>query len=218
MPDGAQGVIYILTNPSFPEYVKIGYANNLESRLKQLNRSECVPFAFRAYATYEVSHRLSDRELHALIDKLNPDLRSVDEVNGRTRVKEFFAMSAEDAYEILEAIANISGTADKLHRVTPTGEEIQEEQTAREISSESRLGPFRFSYIGLEPGDTIRFVNNPEITAIVVDDRHIQMGKETTSLSAAATQILGCGHSVAGPRYWTYEGRILADIRNEMEE
>lgn len=40
----AQGVIYILTNPSFPEYVKIGYAAKLEERLRQLNRSEAIPF------------------------------------------------------------------------------------------------------------------------------------------------------------------------------
>lgn len=43
-----QGVIYILTNPSFPEYVKIGYANDINRRLQQLNRSECIPFAFLA--------------------------------------------------------------------------------------------------------------------------------------------------------------------------
>ena len=42
------GVIYILTNPSFPEYVKIGYADDIDKRLLQLNRSECIPFAFRA--------------------------------------------------------------------------------------------------------------------------------------------------------------------------
>ena len=41
------GVIYILTNPSFPQYVKIGYADNVETRLKRLNNSECIPFAFR---------------------------------------------------------------------------------------------------------------------------------------------------------------------------
>lgn len=29
----AKGVIYILTNPSFPEYVKIGYADDLKQRL-----------------------------------------------------------------------------------------------------------------------------------------------------------------------------------------
>ena len=36
------GVIYILTNPSFPDYVKIGYATDIEKRLTQLNRSECM--------------------------------------------------------------------------------------------------------------------------------------------------------------------------------
>lgn len=71
-----KGVIYILTNPSFKEYVKIGYADNVESRLKQLNNSECIPFAFRIYATYEVEERLTDLKLHALIDQLNPNLRS----------------------------------------------------------------------------------------------------------------------------------------------
>ena len=40
------GVIYILTNPSFPEYIKIGYADDVELRVKQLNNSEAVPFSF----------------------------------------------------------------------------------------------------------------------------------------------------------------------------
>ena len=83
------GVIYILTNPSFPEYVKIGYADDVEKRLAQLNKSECIPFAFRIYATYEVNSRLSDLKIHEIIDKLNPDLRSIDEFNGQKRVREF---------------------------------------------------------------------------------------------------------------------------------
>ena len=45
----AKGVICILTNSSFPEYVKIRYAKVLEKRMVQLNRSETIPFAFRAY-------------------------------------------------------------------------------------------------------------------------------------------------------------------------
>ena len=66
-----KGVIYILTNPSFPAYVKIGYADDVERRLQELNRSECVPFSFRVYATYAVNSRLSDKNVHAIIDKLN---------------------------------------------------------------------------------------------------------------------------------------------------
>ncbi len=58
------GVIYVLTNPSFPEYVKIGYADNLERRLKQFNNSACLPFAFRVYCVYEVEGRLRDKDVH----------------------------------------------------------------------------------------------------------------------------------------------------------
>lgn len=54
------GVIYVLTNPSFPEYVKIVYADDLEKRLKQFNNSACLPFAFRVYCVYEVEDRLKD--------------------------------------------------------------------------------------------------------------------------------------------------------------
>ena len=35
-----KGVMYILTNPSFPDCVKIGYVDDIEELLKQLNRSE----------------------------------------------------------------------------------------------------------------------------------------------------------------------------------
>ena len=95
------GCIYILTNPSFPEYVKIGYASDLEKRLKQLNRSETIPYAFRAYAIYEVDKALTDKELHKLTDKLNPELRAIDEFDGKPRVKEFYEMTKEAAYELL---------------------------------------------------------------------------------------------------------------------
>lgn len=59
-----EGYIYILTNPSFPNYVKLGYADDVEKRVKELNRSECTPFAFRIYATYKVHSRLKDINLH----------------------------------------------------------------------------------------------------------------------------------------------------------
>ncbi|MFR3344221.1 MAG: hypothetical protein ACLTS6_09430 [Anaerobutyricum sp.] len=53
-----------------------------------------------------------DKKLHELIDTLNPKLRLA-------KNREFFAMSAEKAYRLLEAIAIISGSADKLKRVVP---------------------------------------------------------------------------------------------------
>ena len=127
-----QGVIYILTNPSFPDYAKIGYADDVERRLKELNRSECVPFAFRLYAYYKVPRRLTDMKLHQMIDKLNPNLRSIEEFDGKTRKREFYNMSPEDAYSVLETIAAINGLEDNLHKVKPTEKEMNDEEIAEE--------------------------------------------------------------------------------------
>ncbi|MDR0975878.1 MAG: GIY-YIG nuclease family protein [Christensenellaceae bacterium] len=113
-------VIYILTNPSFPEYVKIGYADNLEKRLRELNGSCCTPFAFRAFATYTVESRLADLDVHTMIDSLNPKLRSIDFLDGKERKREFYAISPESAYKILLTIAKISNTRDKLKIIAPT--------------------------------------------------------------------------------------------------
>jgi len=131
-----QGVIYILTNPSFPDYVKIGYANDVDKRLIDLNRSECIPFAFRIYATYEVPKRLTDLSLHNLIDKLNPSLRAIDTFNGKPRKKEFYAMSKEDAYSLLEAIAEIHDRTDKLTIYPVSEDDKVAEETAELVEIE----------------------------------------------------------------------------------
>ncbi len=144
------GVIYILTNPSFPEYVKIGYADDLNKRLKELNRSECIPFAFRVYAVYEVNERLKDIAIHNMIDSINPTLRAIETFDGKKRKKEFYAMTADDAFAILETIAAISGTADRLHKLTPEGHEILDERIASEVENSVAYSEESF----LEKADT----------------------------------------------------------------
>lgn len=127
------GVIYIFTNPSFPEYVKIGYADDVNERLKTLNASPAIPFAFRVYATYDVDHKLEDKKVHRLIDTINPELRSIENINGKTRKREFYQMSKEQAYTLFECIAEISGTKDRLHLIKATENDIKEEKEASEI-------------------------------------------------------------------------------------
>ena len=211
------GVIYILTNPSFPDYVKIGYAHNIERRLRQLNRSETIPFAFRVYAVYRVESELTDKELHKLIDKLNPDLRTIENFDGRERVKEFYAMSAEDAYGLLECIAKISGTEERLQRLTPEGHEILDEQIANEVREVARRGPFRFSECNIPVGSEIAFIEDVSIKAVVVDDRRIEFDGETTSVSALAQKLKGFEHPVQGTLWFTYQGEKLTDIRDRVE-
>ena len=211
-----KGVIYILTNPSFPEYVKIGYAKDIEQRLLQLNRSETIPFAFRVYATYDVVTPLSDLILHDLIDGLNPDLRAIETFNGKKRTREFYEMTPEYAYNILSSIAKLSGTESRLKRIKPEGHEVEDIKMAEEAEKAYRRGPFTFSSIGVKPGEEIVFVSDPFITATVVDDKHIRIGETVTSLSGAAKSILH-KNALQGPKYWSYNGRILDDIRTEKE-
>lgn len=216
------GVIYILTNPSFPEFVKIGYADDMDRRLKELNKSECIPFAFRVYATYEVDTRLSDKKIHTIIDKLNPNLRSIDTFNGQQRVREFYAMSPEDAYSIFEAIAQIHACEDKLKKVIPDSDAVEDEQTAEDIICErrERLSPFSFSLCQINAGEELEFwpsqyVNSGK-TCIVIDEKRVKYSGEVYSLSSLAQLLLGAPNNVAGPRYFKYQGEWLNDIRRRI--
>ncbi len=216
------GYIYILTNPSFPQYVKIGYADDVKLRLTQLNRSECTPFAFRIYATYEVSARLTDMKIHNVIDKLNPNLRSIDTVDGKKRVREFYAMSKEDAYSLLEAIAEINGLEKNLKLWEQSAKEKAEEEEAGEIEAESkeRAATFNFAMCQIAVGEQVEFCcpgneHNGEMFD-VVDEKHVSYNGETWSLSGLAKNFSTKKGECAGPRFFKYKGEWLNDIRERL--
>lgn len=213
-----KGVIYILTNLSFPDYVKIGYADDIDKRLKQLNRSVCIPFAFRVYATHEVNSRLSDLKLHAIIDKLNSDLRSIDDFNGQKRLREFYAMNLEEAYVILEVMAEIHGCKENLKLVVPSDVDAQEEQLAQEIDTESheKAEKFSFTKCQISAGEEIEYYDDPSIKCKVVDDRKVEYQGNEMSMTAAAKIISGKKYSIAGPRFFKYKGEWLNDIRTPI--
>ncbi len=212
-----------MTNPSFPQYVKIGYADDVNKRLQQLNRSECTPFAFRIYATYEVEARLDDLKLHRMIDQINPSLRSIDNVNGKKRVREFYAMTPETAYAIFETIAELGGRRDRLHLYDLSETEKESENLAQDIEEQhiERLAPFTFSKCNIPIGATITFVNqgNPNSgkQCIVVDDKSVEYNGRKLSLSALATELTENKWGVAGPRYFKYNGEWLNDLRAKAE-
>lgn len=218
MNESKKGVIYILTNPSFPEYVKIGYADDVEKRLSQLNRSECIPFAFRIYGVYEVDSRLSDKKVHAIIDKLNPNLRSIEEFEGKPRVREFYAMNAEDAYSILEAIAEINGRVDKLKKYKLTATEEKEEEIANEVETENQEKAENFSFKKCEipVGSTLQYINNPSIICTVVDERKVEYNGKQMYLTGVAKILLNKKVGICGPRYFTYKGERLDEIRHRL--
>ena len=211
------GYIYVLTNPSFPEYVKIGYADNVDERVAQLNRTECTPFAFKKYAVLHVASRLADKNVHKLIDKFKPELRAKENVNGKMRIREFFAMSAKEAVEILDTIGSIYGETPIIFEQTL--EEKKEEQIAEEtaIASE-RKSPFSFYKCGIKNGEQVVYIHDTNIICTVASDREILFNGKKTSLSALAKKLLNRKCGVQGTLHFTYKGEVLSALRKRLED
>lgn len=228
MDNQKTGVIYILTNPSFPQYVKIGYADNIYNRLDQLNRSECIPFAFRLYAYYEVSSRLTDIKLHNLIDSLKPGLRTIEDFHGKKRVREFYAMDAEYAYSILENIAEINGLKDKLVLVQPTNSEVHDEKEAGEIV-ELALNRHHFREIDFTSsltGKTYHGKTNNEGTLCIIEkDTRVEVPNNSnpSKKSIIGQAIVDLGYETAKDetlyqRYRKLSKIILENSANPKEK
>lgn len=152
----SEGYIYVMTNPYLHDMVKIGYASDVEARRKQLSTT-ALPFEYEIYATYETSGQLEDKKLHELIDTLNPKLRLA-------KNREFFAMSAEKAYRLLEAIAIISGSADKLKREAQIQGETTAGSSKRQIHSSGSSGrkqrpAINFQKCGIPVGAELVFID-----------------------------------------------------------
>ena len=211
------GYIYVLTNPSFPEYVKIGYADNVDARVVQLNRSECTPFAFKKYAVLPVANRLADKNVHKLIDRFKPELRAKENVNGKIRVREFFAMTAQEAVEILATIGGIYGETPQLFEQTVEEKHDQEIAEKAAIASE-RKSPFSFFKCGIKEGKLITYIHDANITCTVANDREINYNGKLTSLSALAKKLLDRKSGVQGTLHFAYNGEILSALRKRLED
>ena len=217
------GYIYILTNPSFPEYVKIGYADDVDERLAQLNRSECIPFSFQVYATYKVAERLTDKKVHAIIDRFNPGLRAIENNNGKQRKREFYIMSAEDAYQTLEDIASINGLLKNLKRIAPTQEQRKQTKEAGEIKKhyERTRKKLTFSEYGIPIGAELIYTKDPTIKCIVISETKVEYEGKQYSLSGLAGELNvqrgSKNRHVAGTDVFTYNGEILSmELRTRL--
>ena len=194
-----KGYIYIMTNPALHDMVKIGYATNVEARRQQLSTT-ALPYEYEVYATYETSGNLEDKKLHKLIDNLNSDLRV-------SKNREFFVMTPEDAYELLESIAIISGTQDKL---TKRKDDTKGAQQA------IRKPPIDFYKCGLKDGDELVCTEDSSIRATVQGEHKVLYNDELTSLTAIMKTIKSY-KNIAGPSFFTYKGELITDIARRTQ-
>lgn len=194
----SKGYIYIMANPALKDMVKIGFATNVEQRSQQLSTT-ALPYDYEIYATYETSGKLEDKKLHKLIDKLNPDLRV-------SKNREFFIMSPEDAYDLLETISIISNTTDKLKR-----------NLDKQINKQVLRKPsINFYECGLKNGDELIYVEDPSIKADVYNEHKVIYNDEITSLTSIVKSIKNV-KTINGPAYFSSKGEPLIELCNRTQ-
>lgn len=214
--------IYIFTNPSFSKYVKIGSATDPQKRLNDANSSTWTPKAFRLYGTYETAGENADKILHKLIERLDDELRVSDVVKGHERKREFFEMSPEKAWAILDDIATISGTKDRLWKNDKwTTDEMLEDasSTSDDVKTISKATKrFDFEKYGIQLGSTLKFKYDDSIQVKTLIDGNVEYKGEKISLSKLSENLMvertgKRWKGYQGPAYFTYNGVLLTDIK-----
>lgn len=102
--------VYLLSNPSIPDWVKIGRTKSIDNRLNQLyNTSVPLPFNLEKYIETHSSNKslIVEQSIHSIIDTINPSLRK-DTLAYR---REFFKLTVDQGlkvFDLVEKVININ--------------------------------------------------------------------------------------------------------------
>jgi len=193
-------IVYILTNQSMPETIKIGITDNLERRVRELDNTS-VALPFECYYAVEVNDASKiEKKMHEGLD------------DKRVRQnREFFNISPEMAKSILE-IAEVMGGKN----VTPKKDivETTQDQQALETARKKKIN--YFGILGISKGTVLTFSKDKNITCEVSDNGKVIFRGNETSLSGSAlivTNEMGYDWGqVQGAGYWCYQGKTLRDL------
>ena len=208
-----QGYVYILTNPSFKEdWVKIGKSSRpVDVRSKELDNT-AVPLPFEIFATLKTcKYNEVEKLVHKTIDRLT-DLRI-------RQNREFFNVAPQVALDIFKDIA---GTIDDAEVVLyednqPVATKDVEKKEKREI----KRGRFKFSMVNIPIGSILTFIPTG-IEVKVASDDQIEYEGRIYKLSPFVGTFMpedkrNASGAYQGSKYFSFRGRILEDIRVEME-
>ena len=222
------GYVYILTNNSMPEYIKIGMTTGqVEERVKQLNGETGVPLPCYIFAKYKVDDaKTVEKSIHTIIDTIYPSLRAIEKNQlGKDRVREFFRLKPDAAYVILAEIAGLRNDIHNLERIKETDEQKKEEALIKNIDG-VKQGKKRLSFkdYKISVGSELTFVTNSDIVVKVMNenDTTVQYNGQNYSLSKAALiiakkELNWKADTIQGPAYFMYNGKKLTLIREELE-
>lgn len=202
MNNKEEGIVYILSNPSMPNLVKIGMTTRSEvgARMSELYTTG-VPVPFECSFAGKVANvKKVERAFHKAFGpyRINPN-------------REFFEIEDAQAIGLLEIICTENVTPeikDELEKV----DEVSRDAGKR--LSKNRRQRFNFQEMGIEVG-TVLNSNYNEESCIVVDERIVKYRDKKMSLTRATRIKLGNSYNVAPGNYWVHEGKKLREIYNE---
>lgn len=213
------GFVYILTNPSFREdCVKIWKSTRpVDVRSKELDNT-AVPLPFEIYATLKTSkYEQVEKLVHKTIDRLT-DLRIRPN-------REFFNVQPHVALDILKDIATTIDDAviDEVYLKKHIIQQDSDEEGQDEgIKSRKKIRPrFKFSMVNIPVGATLIFTpSNLEVR--VVGDDTIEYQDRIYKLSPFTGTFMpeskrNTSGAYQGAKYFTYQGKVLDDMRTEIE-
>lgn len=214
-----KGYVYILTNPSFKEdWVKIGKSvRPVDVRSKELDNT-AVPLPFEIFATIQTTkYDYVEKYIHKTIDRLT-DLRI-------RQNREFFNVPPQVALDIFRDIAQMLDdaviTVYKDNKpFTPQETDFPETDKGEPVNTPKR-GRFKFSMVGIPIGEMITFVPTG-IQVRVASDDTVEYEGRIYKLSPFVGTFMPedkRNHSNAyqGAKFFSYKGKILDDLRTEME-
>ena len=216
-----KGYVYILTNKSFrDDWVKIGKSSRpVDIRSKELDNT-AVPLPFDIFATMQTEkYGQIEKIIHKQIDRLT-DLRI-------RQNREFFNVQPEQALEILLDLATAFDDAvimkyedGKPYQIYPVQEKTLKEKAVNKEKNSIRK-PFNFNMINLKVGDKIIF-NPLNIEVKVAGENKIEHEGRLWSLTAFAGTYMPddmrCpSEAYQGPKYFSYKGKSLVQLRLENE-
>lgn len=222
MSNNEIGYVYILTNPSFREdWVKIGKSSRpVDVRSKELDNT-AVPLPFEIYATLKTSkYAIVEKQIHKQIDRLT-DLRI-------RQNREFFNIAPDVALDIMRDIADLLDDAeivvyvDGKPMISKDKDEDKKIKDEVETKKHSISKPsFKFPMIGLKIGDVVTF-SPTGVEVRVATDNKVEYEGRLWSLSAFTATFMpiekqNTSGAYQGPKYFTYKGKTLNDLRNENE-
>ena len=150
--------------------------------------------------------------IHKTIDRLT-DLRI-------RQNREFFNIQPQIALDILRDISTtIDDAFIELYR---NNQPVNEATEILDDEPHKRRSPFKFSMVNIQIGETVVFTPR-DIKVKVASDDQVEYEGRIYKLSPFTAAFLpddmrNASDAYQGPKYFTYKGKPLDELRKELEE